>query len=160
MIDTFTAIDFETAQGYRWSICQTGIVRVENGKIIDQKSWLNKPPNNYYWNNFTNIHGISSDTTVECPDFSELWSEIEPYIKNQNIVAHNGFAFDFQCLSKTLEYYHLPIPVFTGHCTYKIYGKNLASLCAEHKIELDHHNALSDALACATLFMMYQGIDI
>ena len=27
----FTAIDFETAQDYRWGICQVGIVRVENG---------------------------------------------------------------------------------------------------------------------------------
>ena len=31
MQNTFTAIDFETAQGYRWSICQVRLVREENG---------------------------------------------------------------------------------------------------------------------------------
>ena len=31
MLNTFTAIDFETAKGYRWSICQVGLVREENG---------------------------------------------------------------------------------------------------------------------------------
>lgn len=33
MNKTFTAIDFETAHGKRWSICQVGLVRVENGLI-------------------------------------------------------------------------------------------------------------------------------
>lgn len=32
-INTFTAIDFETAQGKRNSICQVGIVRVVEGEI-------------------------------------------------------------------------------------------------------------------------------
>jgi DNA polymerase-3 subunit epsilon len=30
MTNTFTAIDFETAQGYRHSICHFGVVRIEN----------------------------------------------------------------------------------------------------------------------------------
>jgi len=34
-MNTFTAIDFETAQGKRWSVCQVGIVRVENGQVVD-----------------------------------------------------------------------------------------------------------------------------
>jgi len=159
-LHTFTAIDFETAQGYRWSICQTGIVRVEKGLIVDQKCWLNQPPDNYYWKKFTDIHGISSDMTRDCPDFGTIWPEIKPYIENQHVVAHNGFGFDFQCLTQTLNYYKLPQPVFTGHCTYKLYNDNLASLCARYKIELDHHNALSDARACAKLFMMRQGLTL
>ncbi len=31
---TFTAIDFETAQGARNSICQVGWIRVENRNIV------------------------------------------------------------------------------------------------------------------------------
>ena len=34
--NSFTAIDFETAQGKRWSICQVGLVRVENQIITEQ----------------------------------------------------------------------------------------------------------------------------
>jgi len=36
MTGNFTAIDFETAQGYRWSICQVGLVRVEQGVITNE----------------------------------------------------------------------------------------------------------------------------
>ncbi len=40
MNNSFTAIDFETAHGKRWSICQVGLVRVENSIITDQLSIL------------------------------------------------------------------------------------------------------------------------
>jgi len=158
MIDTFTAIDFETAQGKRWSICQVGLIRVEKGIIKDQVSILVQPPNNYYWDNFIDIHGITPQQTANAPTFDKVWKQIEPFIKNQNVVAHNGFSFDFHCISQTLEYYGITPPNYTGHCTYRIFRDNLASLCREHKIPLNHHNALSDAMACAKLFMIHSGI--
>jgi len=49
----------------------------------------------------------------------------------------------------------LEIPEFMGYCTYRIYGKNLASLCQEHNIKLNHHDALSDANACVELFLKH-----
>ncbi|MGZ9677497.1 hypothetical protein [Flavobacterium sp. GNP002] len=58
----FTAIDFETTQGYRWSICQVGLVRVENGIITKEINLLVQPPNNCYWSRFTDIHGITAKT--------------------------------------------------------------------------------------------------
>ena len=48
----FTAIDFETAHGKRWSICQVGIVQIEDGKIKGQLSVLIQPPDNFYWDRF------------------------------------------------------------------------------------------------------------
>ena len=33
-MDFFTAIDFETATGYRNSICQVGLVQIKNGIVI------------------------------------------------------------------------------------------------------------------------------
>jgi DNA polymerase-3 subunit epsilon len=155
MKNNYTAIDFETAHGKRWSICQIGLVRVENKLITEQLSILVKPPNNFYWDNFIDIHGITPEQTSEAPTFDSIWHQIEPFIKEQNVVAHNGFAFDFQCLKQTLEYYEMAVPEFTGHCTYGIYGKNLASLCEEHNIPLNHHDALSDAKASAALYRMY-----
>lgn len=155
MTNSFTAIDFETAQGKRWSICQVGLVRVENNIITDKLSVLVQPPNNYYWNNFIDIHGITPEQTQSAPTFDKIWHQIEPFITNQNVVAHNGFAFDFHCLKQTLEYYDIPNPEFIGHCTYKIYGDNLAAICKQYKINLNHHDALSDANACAELFNLY-----
>lgn len=46
-------------------------------------------------------------------------------------------------------------PEYEKHCTYRIFKQNLASLCSQHKIALNHHDALSDAKACAELFLMH-----
>lgn len=115
-----------------------------------------QPPNNYYWPRFTDIHGISAKDTVNVPIFlPQIWHQIAPYIQNQNVGAHNGFRFDFPVLSKTLEYYGLQTPDYNKFCTYKIYNTNLANLCKRFEIELNHHDALSDARACGELFKMY-----
>jgi DNA polymerase-3 subunit epsilon len=155
MLNSFTAIDFETAQGYRWSICQVGLVRIENGILTDEINLLVKPPKNYYWGQFIDIHGISPAHTANSPTFDQIWHQIEPYIKNQNVVAHNGLAFDFPVLSKTLEYYGMQAPDYEKHCTYRIFRENLASLCRKYEIPLNHHDALSDAKACAELFLIH-----
>lgn len=154
-MNTFTAIDFETAQGYRWSICQVGLVRVENGIITHELDILVQPPNNFYWSRFTDIHGIAAKDTRQSPTFNQVWHLLEPFITNQNVIAHNGFGFDFPVLEKTLEYYGMTAPNYSKHCTYKIYKSNLANLCREYNISLNHHDALSDAKACAELFLNY-----
>ena len=154
-MESFTAIDFETAQGYRWSICQVGLIRIEKGIITKELNILVQPPNNYYWSRFTDIHGISAQDTFKSPTFDVVWNQIEPYITNKNVIAHNGFGFDFPVLSNTLEYYGLSTPEYNKFCTYKIYKSNLADLCMEHKIQLNHHDALSDARACAELYLRY-----
>lgn len=151
-MENFTAIDFETAQGYRWSICQVGLVRVENGRITEELSLLVQPPNNQYWYRFIEIHGIGPRDTATAPTFDKVWHQLEPFIQNQTVVAHNGLSFDFPVLAQTLEYYGMPEPDYTKRCTYRIYKDNLASLCRNHKIELNHHDALSDARACAELY--------
>lgn len=153
-IKSFTAIDFETAQGHRWSICQVGLVRVVNGEIVAQMDLLIQPPYNYYWQGFVDIHGIDWVKTKYAPTFEEAWHLVKSFIQGQHVVAHNS-AFDFTCLEQTLDWYGIEQPQFEGHCTYKIFGKGLSKLCEEKGIELQHHNALSDALACSTLFLEY-----
>lgn len=44
----FVALDLETANAYRGSICQIGITEVIDGKVQPSKSWLVKPQNNEY----------------------------------------------------------------------------------------------------------------
>lgn len=151
----FTAIDFETAQGYRHTICQVGLVRVEKGIIVNEVDLLVQPPDNYFWRNLIEVHGITPQKTLHSLTFDKIWSRIEPLIKGQTVVAHNGFGFDFSVLQKTLEFYGMNAPEYEKHCTYRIYKQNLASLCDEYKIPLNHHDALSDARACAELFLRY-----
>ncbi len=155
MITKFTAIDFETATPTVPNICQIGIVQFENGNIIQEINILVKPLRNYYWKNFTEIHGITSEDTVHAADFDVVWKTIAPFIEHQIVVAHNGLCFDFPVLEKTLTYYNLPIPQYEKYDTRRIYNKGLADLCAEHEIQLHHHDALSDARACGILFMKH-----
>jgi DNA polymerase III subunit epsilon len=151
MKTTFTAIDFETAHPKRWSICQVGLVHVANGVIKHKTSLLVQPPDNFIWPSFTRIHGITPQQTAVAPTFDKIWELIKPFISNQQVVAHNA-AFDFGCLAKTLDYYGIELPEFGKNCTYKLYGEGLAKLCKKYRIPLNHHDALSDALACAELY--------
>lgn len=44
----FVAIDFETANGLRSSVCSVGIVIVQGGEMVDSFYSLIKPMPNYY----------------------------------------------------------------------------------------------------------------
>ena len=150
----FTAIDFETANAAPSSICQVGLVRVESGEIVHTINRLVQPPDNIYNYYNTRVHGIKAHQTKDAPSFDKVWAEMHPYIHNQHVVAHN-VQFDSNCLRKTMDYYGLPRVYYTKHCTVKIYKRGLSFLCEKYAIQLQHHDALSDAKACATLFQKY-----
>jgi DNA polymerase-3 subunit epsilon len=152
--NSFTAIDFETANGNRSSICQVGLVRVLKGEVVDQISVLVRPPGNEFSPFNTQVHGITPAMTKQALDFEMIWPAMEHYIDGQHVVAHN-MAFDKSCLEQSLKHYGIPVPSFKSYCTYKIYGQKLSSLCQRHQIKLNHHDALSDALACAQLFWRF-----
>jgi DNA polymerase-3 subunit epsilon len=156
MMKNFTAIDFETAHNARCSVCQVGLVRVENGKIVDELCFLVQPPDNEYLDRLIEIHGITPEDTADASTFDVIWPKIEPYIADQAVVAHNGFIFDFHCIDQSLEYYGLSVPEYEKYCTNRVFGERLEPLCETYNIPLDHHNALSDAKACAELFLIHQ----
>lgn len=160
----FTAIDFETAVGQD-SICAVGIVSVVAGKIAEEYYQLIQPPGNRYSWYTTRVHGLTSRDTQNAPTFSQVYPEIRQRICGQTLVAHNE-AFDRSALRKTatrhgLDYHALQLPD-RWECTKKIFKRrgfkpcDLASLCARFSIALDHHEALSDARACALLYLVAQ----
>jgi DNA polymerase-3 subunit epsilon len=160
---TFTAIDFETATGSPNSACAVGIVTVECGEIVEQYSTLIQPPGNTYWRRFTEeIHGIGWRDTLNAPTFADLYPEIRKRLQNRLLVAH--FAqFDRDVLQATMAYHNLDYETLAlsgWACTCEIYRAkgykpaNLAACCARNDIDLNHHDALSDALACAKLYLL------
>lgn len=149
----FIAIDVETAQGPRWSICQIGLAFVKEQQIMKQTSFLIQPPENAYQQGNIKVHGITPDKTKDKPLFPVVWKTIEPLLQNSIIVAHNA-SFDIDCLSKTLTYYQLEIPEFKYLCTYELTGLKLEEACNNCNIKIEkHHDAESDAVACAMLFL-------
>jgi len=160
----FTAIDFETATGYAHSACAVGIVIVEDGVITEEYYTLIQPPENEYWYRNVMVHGIKPVETLNRPTFDILFPEIKERLAGRKIVAHNE-SFDRNVLAKTMRYYGL---YYDEHdfaerweCTCKIYRAkgykpaNLKACSQRHNIELNHHEALSDARACAKLYMLH-----
>src|SRR5690606_9783331 len=109
---------------------------------------------NKYHDIHIGIHGITPAQTKFAPTFKSVWPQIAPYIQNQNVVAHN-ISFDARVLLNTLAYYRITAPNFKQHCTLKIFGAKLNVLCRQYNLELNHHAALSDAIACANLFLLH-----
>lgn len=158
---TFTSIDFETATSFH--PCSVGIVTVENGIIVDEFVSLIKPPNNLY-NPFTiQVHGIYPSHTMNAKSFAQVFPEIQKRLKNRVVVAHNE-SFDRNVLAKSmalhgLDYGDLNI-ASRWECTVKIYKAKglkptkLSDCCRAMNIALNHHEALSDARACAKLYIL------
>jgi len=155
----FVTIDFETATADRDSPCEIGLTFVNDNKVVETKSWLIKPRQFPYFDDFNvMIHGIKPKDVEKKPELNELWSEIRPLIDDKFIIAHNA-GFDFSVLRKTLDYYSIDYPKIDFTCSY-ILSKNLwkgvpsydlKTLCRQHNIELIHHRAGHDSKACAEL---------
>lgn len=159
---TFTAIDFETATGYSNSACSVGIVTVDNGVITEEFHQLIQPPDNEYWYRNIQVHGIRPQDTLNAPAFHRVFPEIHKRLAGRTIVAHNE-AFDRNVLLKSMQLYGLYYDEYDfssrWECTCRIYKAkgykpaNLKACCDRNQIELRHHDALSDARACAILYL-------
>ena len=154
----FAAIDFETANNERSSVCSVGIVIVRDGKIVDKFYSLIKPEPEYYNYWCSQVHGLSLDDTKEAPIFPDVWAQIEPMIEGLPLVAHNK-AFDESCLKAVFRVYQMDYPDYDFHCTCiasrKVWPEgphNLDIIAARCGYDLEnHHHALSDAEACAAI---------
>ncbi|OYX85355.1 MAG: DNA polymerase III subunit epsilon [Flavobacteriales bacterium 32-34-25] len=158
---TFTAIDFETATSFH--PCSVGIVTVENGIVVDEFVTLIQPPNNLYNPYTIQVHGIYPRDTAREKNFLQVFPEIQKRLQNRVVVAHNE-SFDRNVLAKSMDYYGLDYADLNiaskWECTVKIYKAKglkptkLSDCCRAMNIELQHHEALSDARACARLYLM------
>ena len=154
----FSAIDFETANEQRASACAVGVVRVRGGQIAETFATLLRPREvRVAWRN-QQVHGISEAQLHDAPTLADAWPQLLPYLHRQPVVAHNS-AFDVSVLEYSCRDFDVPIPTFHALCSVK-----LAKLCwphfERHKLDhvagqfgipLSHHDALSDARACAEI---------
>ncbi len=153
----FAAIDFETANSERSSVCSVGVVIVRNNEIVDSfYSLINPEPNYYnYW--CTKVHGLTNRDTDDAPIFPEVWKQIVPLIEGLPLVAHNS-PFDESCLKAVFRVYQMDYPDYkfydtlsTARRTMKgLENHQLHTVAAVCGYQLDnHHHALADAEACA-----------
>ncbi|GJG37303.1 hypothetical protein PRLR5107_24580 [Prevotella lacticifex] len=105
----FAAIDFETANFERTSVCSVGVVVVRDGKKADQFYSLIHPEPDYYNYVCSSVNGLCREDTDDAPIFPDVWKQVEPMIESQPLVAHNK-AFDETCLKAVFRMYRWTIP--------------------------------------------------
>lgn len=157
----FVAVDFEYATREKGTICSVAIVSFKDGEIIDKFNSLVQPPQNEYELRNTFVHNIHSRLTENAPSFVEIFPEIYKRLNNNTVVAHGAFHTDKVCLEQAIILNNIEASLnIKWECTQKICECGLAVACKACKIELSHHEALSDAIGCGILYSKYLKSDL
>lgn len=155
----FTAIDVETANQSRASICQVGIVQVRGGEIKDEWESLVNPEGAFAWF-CQRVHGIRADDVVESPRFPQVYPQIRELLAGAVTVSHSDF--DRQAIEQSVNRYDLPGLdsrwVDSTSVARKAWpdragqdGYGLEQLADFLGIRFEHHDALEDARAAALI---------
>lgn len=152
-MSTFVAIDVETANSGRHSICQIGLVAFREGVPIWRWQSLVNPEESFDATN-VKVHGITSVHASLAPNFPIALEYIRAAIDGQLLACHT--SFDYQAIHAATDKYGLSTPRSTWIDTCEVARlawpnlehHKLPILCDHLDIPLLHHDAGSDALAC------------
>ena len=161
-MSSFVAIDFETANHSRNSACAVGLATVRHGRIEVARSFLIRPPSSHFV--FTGIHGLGWDDVRDAPTFGELWPTLRGWVDNAEFIAAHNAPFDSGILNACCATYGIRAPQVPFTCTvqlarsqWEIYPTRLPDVCRRLRIPLSHHDAGSDAEACARIVLAAEG---
>ncbi len=109
---------------------------------------------------FTYIHGLTWRDVRDAPTFAELWPDLRGLLAKVDFLAAHNAPFDRSVLNaccRTHGVQGVPQPFV---CTMKIaravwgiYPTTLSDVCRYLRIPLNHHEAGSDAEACARIVL-------
>lgn len=155
---SFVALDFETADPGADSACAIGLVKVVDGQIVERRIHLIRPPRPYF--HFTHIHGITWEDCRDKPTFAQLWPGIRSMFDGARFIAAHNASFDKRVLNACCSAAGVRPPAAGFLCTVQLARRvwdirptKLSDVCRELSIELNHHEALSDANACARIVL-------
>lgn len=162
----FIAIDFETANPKRASVCQIGIAKIRDGQVIKKAtSYVLPPPGHeHFADRNIAIHGITRRTLNNAkPDQIADWpSTLDRIIKFSGglpLVGHN-VSVERSIIVQASEACEIEAPEFEYLCSQKLAKHHLPdadSYRLNNLVEalnlatFTHHDAGEDAVACANL---------
>ena len=157
----YVVFDTETPNSRNDRMCQIGVSVVENGRITERFVRLVDPECDFAAFNVM-LHGITPESTYGSPCFAELWrGELEEVFSEGVLVAHNA-PFDMAVLSKCLRAYgirwrerapYIDTVRMARQAFPSLPNHKLDTLSHALDISLMHHDAGSDALCCARVFL-------
>jgi DNA polymerase-3 subunit epsilon len=166
----FVAIDVETANADMASICQIGLAKFKDGKLVKEWSSLIDPEDYFDFINI-DIHGITEEDVIGAPTFSEVVGDLSCFLSGSVCVSHTHF--DRVSIGRALEKYSLnPIETIWldsarvarrtwEQCAWRGYG--LSNVCEIIGYKFKHHDALEDAKASGQVIIAaveQTGLDI
>ncbi len=158
---TFNAIDVETANADRASICQIGIVHVRGGRVVDRWQTLVNPEDWFDpWN--VSIHGIDERDVRKSPTLPEVRDELRRRLRGSVLVSHT--SFDRVAFERAMTRYDLEQLQVTWLDSARIvrrawpdrYGQRgygLKNVANDLDVSFAHHDALEDARAAAEVVL-------
>ncbi len=159
-MQSFAAIDFETANECPSSVCSVGVVVVRDGEFVERFYSLIHPEPEYYKWFCQQVHGLSEADTDDAPVFPYVWEKIASYIEGLPLVAHNA-RFDEGCLKAVFKVYQMDYPDYQFYDTLSASRKHFGCSLPNHQLQTvaeacgydltNHHHALADAEACAVI---------
>lgn len=156
----FAAIDFETANQHRSSVCSVGVVVVRDGTVVDRMYSKIYPRPDFFTFFTTRVHGLTMVDVEDAPTFPDVWRQIAPRIKGLPLVAHNS-PFDEGCLKAVFQAYGMDYPNYQFFCTCRAARAKLRGVLPNCQLQTvaaycgysltEHHHALADAEAAAAI---------
>jgi DNA polymerase-3 subunit epsilon len=155
----FTAIDFETANSYRGSPCSVGLVKVRNGRIVDEAGTLIHPPAGFdHFDGFNiSVHGITAKMVADAPPWRHVADWIVDYAGSDILVCHNA-GFDIGVMRHACTADQIPWRPVDFLCTlvlarraFRLPSYRLPFVAAECDVSLVSHHQASDDARCTAL---------
>lgn len=157
----FAAMDFETANHLPESACSLAIALVRNNEIIDRFYSVINPQMAFDAQN-VKVHQITAADVKKAPTMAELWPKISGLFRPGMLVAAHNARFDTNVMRQSLARYGIGEPHYLVIDSLTT-SKEFEPALPDHKLNtvsdaLDvnlwhHHNALSDAEACAGILI-------
>lgn len=160
MTGRYIAFDVETPNYSNNRMSAIGVTVVEHGEVVEQHDHLVNPETQFAPFHIA-LTGITPEMVADKPTFPQLWQELEPLFDSGLLVAHNA-PFDLSVLAKCLRDYGIVWrPRVHYACTCQMSRRllpqlpnhKLNTLCDFLGLELDHHRAGSDSLACGEILL-------
>jgi DNA polymerase-3 subunit epsilon len=155
-MNRFIALDVETANADMASICQIGLIEVQDGKILDEWSSYVDPAD--YFNRVNvSIHGIDESKVAGAPSFIKIADLMYPRLEGNIVVCHTHF--DRVSIHQASAKHGLDPPKCSWLDSARVArrtwedvawkGYGLRNLCQRLDYQYQPHDALEDAKAAA-----------
>lgn len=158
-MSVYFALDVETANVDRSSICQIGLVLFKDGQEEYSWSTLVNPECEFDGYNIS-IHGITKEDVESAPTYSQIHEALRDMVEGQIIVHHSSFdrtAFSRRFARSGVDAFSCDWLDNTAVVRrvwkeFSLKGYSLKNLSDQFQIPLTHHDALSDARAAGLIF--------